>query len=121
LKILKYRLILSNKWKFVIKTFSLYIDTINGVVQEQPQQMFFYCKEVVPQGLTIVRYFDLWMNQHAHKTFYLFYNGNQFGTQQFKTFDDYNKWILWNCCSGQIFGLVNGCFALINGNRLNLN
>ena len=82
--------------------------------------MYFDCSKISAQGMTIVRYFDLWMNQFAHKTFYLFYEGNQFGTQQFKTLDDYNNFLKWNC-SGTLFGLVNGCFALVNGNRINLN
>jgi len=83
--------------------------------------MFFVCAEVIPQGLTIVRYFDIWMNQHAYKTFYLFYNGNLFGTPQFKTMSDFDNWMLWHCCDTEVLALVNGCYATINGFKINLN
>lgn len=90
-------------------------------MQPIPQPMIFDCKYVVPQGLTTVRYFDLWMNQFAHKTFYLLYEGNLFGTQQFKTLSDYNNFMMWNCGGGVIFALINGCKATINGMTINLN
>lgn len=82
--------------------------------------MFFKCTEVIPQGETIIRYFDLWMNQYAYKTFYIYYNGSQYGTQQFKTLSDYNTFLMWKC-SGEIFPLINGCKATINGMTINLN
>lgn len=104
------------------KTFSLNIDTINGVVQEFPQLMYFRCDQITPVGMTIVRYFNTYtMCQYAHKTFYLLYKSELFGTQQFKTFEDYNNFRFWHCCDTEIILLVNGCNLTINGMNLNLN
>lgn len=60
------------------------------------------------------------MNQYAHKTFYLLYDGNLFGTSQFQTLTDYDNFIKWKC-AGVLFALINGCKATINGMTINLN
>lgn len=113
MKIHKCNVILIKIW--FIKTFSLNIDVINGVVQE-PQKMYFDCIYTIPKGLTTIRYFDLWMNQFAHKTFYFLYKGDLFGASNISTekqFWDYTS------CYSQNF-LLNDCVMQMDGLNITL-
>lgn len=93
------------------KTVPIQINVINGVVQECAVKMYFKSNEIVPIGQTIIRYFDIWMNQYAHKTFYISQQQDLFGTNQFQSFDDFWNYILpptdllIGDCNLQLFGM----------------
>lgn len=74
---------------------------------------------VVPVGPTIVRYFDLRMNQYAHKTFYILYGQDLFGTSQFSTLAQFQAF-LNNLFPQPIMLLLNGCNMIINGKQVNI-
>lgn len=96
-----------------MKYFSLTVDVINGEVKEFPQTFNFRCDTVVPIGNTIIRYFTDDMCQVAHKTFYIRYGSDLFGTSQFTTEQQF--WDFTNCYPSVTFAYMNGCYLRLNG------
>ena len=95
------------------KIFTLQVDVINGEVKEFPETFYFRCDAVVPLGITTIRYFTDDMCQVAHKTYYIRYGSDLFGTNQFTTESQF--WDYTNCYPSVTFAYVNGCNLMING------
>lgn len=101
------------------RSFPLMIKVINGEVQEFPVQFYFRCDQLKPSGPTIYRYFDDAMCSVAIRVFNLNYNGELFGSTQFKTNEEF--WRYWGAvCNGpqKIMLLLNGCNMVINGKKV---
>lgn len=99
-----------------VKTFQVKVDTINGVIQEFPPVMTFYCNKVSPLGVNIVRDFDEDACGIAKRVFLFLYDGQTFGTTQWKSLTDYTQFISTACaCCPQVCDvLLNGCRVMIN-------
>lgn len=96
-----------------MKYFQLSINVINGEVKEFPKTFNFSCSDVTPIGNTIIRYFTDDMCQVAHRTFYIMYKGELFGTNQFSTVEQF--WNYTNCYPAIVYALSDGCEFRING------
>lgn len=95
------------------KYFSLSVDVVNGELKDYPQMFYFKCNEAVPIGQTIIRYFNDDMCSVAHKTFYIQYKQDLFGTSQFTTTAQF--WDFTGCYAAVVFAEINGCNLKING------
>lgn len=97
------------------KSFQVRVDTINGVIQEFPPVMTFYCNKVSPIGVDIVRDFDEDACGIATRVFLFLCDGQTFGTKQFKSRSDYDQFISTACsCCPELCGVKLGdCFVFI--------
>ena len=93
--------------------FKLTVDVINGELKEFPETFYFKCNKVVPVGNAVIRFFTDDMCQVAHKTFYIRYGLDLFGTSQFTTEQQF--WDYTNCYPNITFAFIEGCNLKING------
>ena len=75
-----------------MKSLLLYVNVINGEVQESPVPFYFDRDKINPIGITIVRWFDFNQCSLATKVFTIEYETSTFGTWQFKSWDDFWQW-----------------------------
>lgn len=97
------------------------IKVVNGEVKEFEQEFYFRCDQLKPSGPTIYRFFDEFMCSHAIKIFNLNYNGELFGSTQFRTRAEF--WTYWSTlCNGpqKIMLLLNGCNMILNGKKVSI-
>jgi hypothetical protein len=101
------------------KSFAFRADTINGVIQEFPPTMTFFCGDVTPIGIDLVRDFDEDACGIVKRVFLILYNGSTFGTTQFKSRDEYDQYIQTqcNCCPQICYVKIGDCDVMI-GNCL---
>lgn len=101
------------------KTFAFLADTINGKIQESPVTVLMKCEQVSPVGRQTVRDFDIDYCIVATDVYLVLYNGDTYGTHQFKTFDEFQSYIGGKCkCCDLVCNLTIGfdcCLATING------
>lgn len=98
------------------KTFQVTVSTINGRILEFPQQENFRCNIAIPIGLQVVRQFDGNECIKARKVFLIEYDGQLFGTLQFKTLEDFLNYRNSNCRPVQSCKILfNGCYVMFNG------
>lgn len=110
----------------VFKTFQVTISTINGRILEFTQQIDFRCNLAMPIGLQVVRQFDGNECIKARKVFLIEYDGQLFGTLQFKTLEDFLNYRNNNCrpipdCRITYNGcyiMYNNCFVTIKKNKI---
>lgn len=99
------------------KLFKFTANTINGELQEFPASFEFDCDRISPIGMAVIRDYDDLLNIVARKVFLVLYNGETFGTTQFKSISDYDQFIKVNCqcCPSRCIVLLNGCHLQLNG------
>lgn len=97
------------------KSFRFIANTINGAIQEFPPTMTFFCDKAIPLDVNIVRDFDDDGCGIAKRVFLVLYDGQTFGTTQFKSRSDYDQWVSTNCnCCGELCGVkIGDCFVHI--------
>lgn len=96
------------------KILPLYVDVINGEVQEFPVKFPFQKNLMVPMGETTIRYFNDDMCSVARRTFLIRYGDDLFGTNQFKSVRDFWQWQNFSERGGGYF-LIEGCSIQIDG------
>ncbi len=99
------------------KSFNLKINVINGELKEFPETMLFRCDDVQPLGMTTIRYFDDEDCSVVHRTFYLKVGQNMFGTNQFRTMEDFYTYL--NIVCVDYISTIDGCLILIDGQKVN--
>lgn len=105
------------------KSIAIRASTINGEIQEFPPTYYFPCSQVIPQGETIIREYDLDWCIVAKKVFLVKYQNNVFGTTQFVSMDEflaYKESYCASCCISCVIKVGN-CVLLYNGCSLTYN
>ncbi len=94
----------------IFRTFPFTATTIDGDIKEFPVLFNLRCDLVVPIGRTIIRQFNGEQCIVARKVFLVYYDGQNLGTDQFKTLDEFLLWRNNNCTSSRECNLLyNGC------------
>lgn len=99
------------------KSLLLYVNIIEGVVQENPVPIYFNREKVTPVGIKIIRYFDFNECSLASKAFIIGYENQTFGTWQFKSWEDYWQWFYSGGAAASGYFLLNGGYMLLNGSK----
>jgi len=100
--------------------FTLQAKTINGDILEAPKKVFLNCLHTRPIGFDVIRQYDANECINAAKVLIISSEGNLFGTQDFDTIESYINYQNNSCVKKEdCFLAINGCYALINGCRLN--
>lgn len=100
-------------------TFKFTADTINGVIQQHPQQFHLRCSKVKPIGLSIVRTFNGNECIQAMKVFLILYDGKLMGNKCYTTYDEFMQALKNTCFTDYI--MINGCNLQLDGCDLILN
>lgn len=100
--------------------FKFTADTIDGKIQEFPQQFQLHCGKIKPIGLQTVRDYNGNECIQAMNVFLIYYEGQLFGNKCYTSFAGFMQ-ELKAVCYG--FGnlQVNGCNFQVNGCNLILN
>lgn len=82
--------------------------------------MTFFCDKAIPIGINIIRDFDEDGCGVATRVFLVLYEGQTFGTTQFKSRSEYDQWINTNCgcCTNVKCDVVIGDCLVYIGNCL---
>lgn len=94
------------------RTFKFTADTIDGKIQEFPQQFELRCDLVKPLGKEVVRQHNGSECIQAMKVFLIYYNGQAFGNRCHESMAEFVTF-LRSVCYTDYLGL--------NGNRMTLN
>lgn len=75
------------------------------------------CDQVVALGVDVVRVFDDGLNIVALRLFLINYNGDQFGTEDFTSMDEFKSFMqtTCECCPDTCYLFIDGCTLTIDG------
>lgn len=99
------------------KGFPFTAQTVNGLIVNDPVTVIMRCDKVQPVGEAVVRGFDPDYCIVAIKVFLVLFNGDVYGTTDFKSLQDYWQYVgrQCKCCETLCYFTINGCLATING------
>jgi hypothetical protein len=99
-----------NNWDF-----KFIATTIDGQILEFPQEFYLRCDLVKPLGPTIVRQFNNEECIVARKVFLVYYQGQNLGSPDYKTMDDFIKSLNAACVKKEECKILhNGCVLEYN-------
>lgn len=96
-----------------MKSFKFTADTIDGKIQQFPQQFYLHCDKVKPIGESIVREYNGNECIVAMKVFLILYNGQLLGNKCHRSFEGFMNFLRSKCYTDYM--LVNDCILTMNG------
>lgn len=103
----------------VFSTIKFHANTVDGDIMNAPVSFDLQCKLVRPIGSTIIRQFNNNECIRAIRVFLIYYEGQNLGTTQFKTMDEFIKYLNNTCNPVKDCGLIYlGCPLTVNGCQL---
>ena len=104
------------------KTFIFNANVINGEFYQFSQTVVMPCNgSVLPLGVEVFRGFDSEGNTVAKRVYVVQYKGSYFGTNDFKSREDYYSFlnsVCATCPAPYCYLTINGCIVNVNGCEL---
>lgn len=99
----------------ILTNFRFIASTIDGQILEFPKEFYLNCDLVVPIGRTIIRQFNNEECIVARKVFLVYYEGQNLGSTEFKTMDEFISFRNNSCKKASPCNIFyNGCSLIYN-------